>query len=123
MKRVISSDYVFGMANLNPKKSGLNVIIWADHAGVARNKSDHIPRVKIGTSEASVSVSIEAEPQILAPKDWRSIFKQSEIRDILEGISYVKRNYDIFLRHYNDTTFEFDDEDLYQALRDRGEYR
>ena len=36
--------------------------------------------------------------------------------------NYVVRNLNIFLKHYNSTSFEFND-DLKDALRKRGEYR
>lgn len=41
---------------------------------------------------------------------------------INEAKDYVGRNYDLFLKHYYDVDDVFDDEDLFQALRDRGEY-
>lgn len=45
------------------------------------------------------------------------------MEDIEEGIDYVSRNYDLFLKHFMDTDFSFDDEALFDALRERGEYR
>ena len=124
MFRCIKSNAnIFGMANLNPAKSGLSVIIWSDHAGVLRNKKDRAPRLKIGTNDESVPVSISDSPTVLVPKSWDKRFKKSTVAGIKEGIEYVARNYDIFLKHYNDTNFEFDDEDLYDALRERGEYK
>lgn len=121
MKRVIlSAESVFGMANLTPKRSGLSAHIWSDHSGVIRNKPDCLPRVKIGKDSAEVSVTIEEHPQILA----RSMnIKKSEMISIEEAIEYVGRNFDIFLDHYNDTDDSFDDEDLFAALRSRGEYK
>lgn len=111
---------VLGMANLNPKKSGLPVIIWADHSGVSRSVSHNAPRVKIGDNNYWASVSISSEPEIfLMSKN----IKKSEMHNIEIGMKYVARNYDLFLRHFNDTDFSFDDEDLYQSLRDRGEYK
>lgn len=119
---MIVSDSIFGMANLNPNKSGLGVIIWADHGGVSRNKSDHVPRVKIGNNDFQISVSIESEPQVMAPDNWKSKCKHDMIEKLLRGIDYVGRNYEIFLKHYNDTDFSFDDEALYEALRAKHEY-
>lgn len=43
--------------------------------------------------------------------------------NILLGIEYVKRNADLFRKHYYDLDESFDDEDLYNALRERGEYK
>lgn len=133
MKKYIHSDYnylddideVFGMSDLVPKKSGLSVIIWSDHGVIRRNKPDTIPRVKLMKAlEESISVSIEQNPKVLAPKgDWTKKFKKDVVSDMKEGIAYISRNYDLFLQHYNDTTDNFDTEDLISALRQRGEYK
>lgn len=37
MKWIISSQLVFGMANLYPKHTGLPVVIWIDNLGSDRN--------------------------------------------------------------------------------------
>lgn len=119
---VFCSDCVFGMANLNPNKTGLPVIIWSDHSGIFRNKKDNDSRIKIGINNSgpSVSVTIEQNPRILAKS---KNIKKSDMKKLQEGIDYVGRNYDLFLKHYQDTSFDFDDEDLFNALRERGEYK
>lgn len=38
-------------------------------------------------------------------------------------MKYIGRNYDIFLKDYNDVNNEFDDEGMFNALRERGEYK
>lgn len=108
------------MANLNPKKTGLSVIIWSDHGGVNNNRHHNSPRVKIGTTECSVSVTISPNPKILSKS--RNIKKSLQDK-IFEGMEYVGRNWDLFLKHFNDLDFSFDDEDLFQALRNRGDYK
>lgn len=123
MKRLISnSDSIFGMANLTSNKSGLPVAIWSDHSGILRKVSHHnTPRVKIGFPGGhSISVTISKNPHIVAksPK-----ITAKELQDCNLGVEYVARNYDIFLKHYMDTTDSFDDEDLFNALRARGEYK
>lgn len=120
--KVFCSDSVFGMANLNPNKTGLPVIIWSDHSGISRNKKDIDSRIKIGVNNSgpSVSVTIEQNPRILAKS---KNIKKSDMKKLQEGIDYVGRNYDLFLKHYQDTSFDFDDEDLFNALRERGEYK
>ena len=122
MKRYITSDdYVFGMSNLNPRRTDLPVIIWADHNGVDRAVSHReSPRVKISKDAVSISVSIEANPRILAQSEHIS---KADMNDLQQGIAYVARNYDLFLKHYLDTDFSFDDDDLKDALRERGDYR
>ena len=49
--------------------------------------------------------------------------KKSDENAIQDGIRYVGRNYDLFLKHFMDIDFSFDDEDLFNALRNRGEYK
>jgi len=119
-------EELFEMANIVPKKSGLKADIWSDHKGVLRNKKDNDRRVKISyTTDYSVSVSIEENPVILSVSS--SLKKKNsgspEWEEINKAIKYVGRNYDIFLKHYNGTDDSFDDEDLYNALRERGEYK
>lgn len=123
MKRYVShKEDVFGMSNLNPQKSGLgSIIVWSDHGGISRNVSHRgTPRAKLSIDNMNISISIEATPKILAKS--KNVSEQ-DLHKFDKGIEYVGRNYDIFLRHYMDTTFEFDDEDFFQALRDRGEYK
>lgn len=122
MKRLLIQQDVFGMANLNPQKAGLgSIVIWADHGGVSRPVSHrNTPRVKMDKGDMSISVSISDNPKILAQS--RRVNKRN-VSEFQPGIDYVRRNYEIFLKHYMDTDFSFDDEDLFQALRDKGEYR
>lgn len=125
MKRYIkNSQDIFAMANLNPAKSGLKAQIWSDGQGSTRNKPDVFPRVKVVTGDCKVSVSIEPQPRVLAPKgNWRKKFKNDEVIAIEDAIEYVGRNYETFLKHYNDTDGSFDDECLFAELREHGQYR
>lgn len=119
-------EYLIEMANLVPKQTGLSVNIWSDHGGVQRHMP-HGKRVKIGTSDNkySVSVTIEKEPEIkFISKALRKKKKgSSEWRAIEAGINYVGRNYDLFLRHFEDTTDEFLDKHLERELIKRGELK
>lgn len=118
---MLHDNDVFGMANVVPKRSGLSVDIWSDHNGYMRNVSHRgTPRAKITSGDIVVSISIEEYPRILAKS--RNM-KRSEETAIRSAMNYVGRNYDIFLNHYMDSDFSFDDEDLFNALRERGEYR
>lgn len=121
MKRWIhSSTDIWGMSNLNPKRTKLPVIIWADHSGVGRKVSHrNSPRVKITKGNYEISVSIEADPKIKAKS---SDIPSNVMKDLEKGIEYVARNWDIFLKHYLDTDFSFDDDDLKEELRARGDY-
>jgi hypothetical protein len=122
-KYIKESESIFGMANLNPQKAGLgNIVIWADHGGIKRRVSHSgTPRVKMDKDEMSISVTIEAKPKVLEKN--RKVTSQKKLSEFNRGIEYVARNWDIFLKHYMDTDFSFDDEDLFNALRDRNEYR
>ncbi len=70
--------------------------------------------------DITISVSISESPEIIAKSENVTNHRISKFD---KGIEYITQNYDLFLRHYNDTAFEFDDEDLFQALRDRGQYK
>lgn len=113
---------VFGMANLVSKKLNLPVTIWSEHKGILRNKPDAIPRAKVETVDgtAAYSVSLEPDPTILARN--KNITKSQE-KALELGRLYVGRNYTTFLKHYNDTDDSFDDEDFFEELRHKGEYR
>lgn len=115
-------EYISAMANVNKRRNGLKVNIWSDGQGCTRHKPDVTPRVKIVDGNDSVSVSISSNPEVLAPKAWRSTFKKETVNHIEEGIKYVARNYDLFLKHYMDTDLSFDDSDLFDSLRERGDY-
>ena len=70
--------------------------------------------------DITISVSISESPEIIAKSENVTNHRISKFD---KGIEYAAQNYDLFLRHYNDTTFEFDDETLFQALRDRDQYK
>lgn len=127
MKRYVKlSEDVLGMANLTPKRTGISAQIWSDHRGIARNKKDRKPRIKIGNNEGySASISIEPSPEILAmsAKLRRSKQGSSEWDMINEGIKYVADNFDLFLKHFNDLDDSYDDDDLKEDLRKRGYYK
>lgn len=115
------NNSLFEMANLSSKRTGLSVSIWSDGDGIHRQVKHNIPRVKIGKRGLfSISVSIEEHPRILAKS--RNI-SQSDLQSASEAINYIGRNYDLFLKHYNSTDEEYDDDDLKEDLRKRGEYK
>lgn len=120
IRLITENEILMEMANLSYNRTNLQADIWSDHRGSIRNKRDKQPRVKISTSDAEVSVSIERKPKILA--QTKNI-KQSDMKKIKEAMNYVGRNYDLFLKHYNDRTNEFDDYDLFMALAERGDYK
>ena len=116
----LNEDYICEMANLSPKRTGLSVTIWSDNDGKSRNLQHNDPRVKVGKENYWVSITIEPDPTIKAQSPN---IKKSEMKQIMRGIEYVSRNYDLFLKHFNSTNEEFDDQDLMDELRKRGEYK
>ena len=124
MKRYIKSkeEHIFGMANITPRRSGVPADLWSDHGGISRQVShNHTPRVKVAYQDNEISISIEAQPKILAPKGKK--IPGSAMKYLQTGIDYVGRNYDLFLKHYMDTDDSFDDQDLFEALRERKEFK
>ena len=114
-------DMIWGMSDLDPKRTNVPVIIWIDHNGVDARKVAHrkSPRVKIVKDKHSISISIEEHPRILAKS--RNIPK-NVMNDLQKGVDYIARNWDVFLKHYLDTDFTFGDDELKDELRRRGEY-
>ena len=121
MIRIINeSEILIEMATLAGRRTGLKADIWSDQNGVKRNKKDKKNRIKITYNNAEVSISIEENPEILAQTKG---IKRSEWKAIKDAMKYVGRNYDLFLNHYNSTPAEYDDDDLKNDLRERGEYK
>ena len=121
MKYVLKhTDNIFGMTNLVPRKTGMAVDIWLDNKGILRKVRHNVPRVKIGTNEEYVSVSISRGPEILS---MSGNIKHSTMAKIKQALKYVSKNSDLFLKHYNDTDDTFYDEDLFGELRKRGQIR
>lgn len=108
------------MANLSPKRTGLKVVIWSEQNGDKRNKPDSEPRFKIMGKDYEISYSLEKKPKELAKSGK---IKQSDRKDIDEAIDYVVRNLDLFIKHFTTSAFEFDDDDLKEELRKRGDYK
>lgn len=122
MKTTISrKEDVFGMSNLVPRRTGLSADIWSEHKGCKRNVGHRFtPRIKITKGDYEVSVSIDRHPEILAESGNA---KHSDRASIKEAMKYIGRNYDLFLKHFMDVNDEYDDEDLFNDLRSRGEYK
>lgn len=120
MKFRYTAESLCEMANLTPKRTGLNVQIWAEHSGVKRIKKDNVPRIKLGKDNVSMSISISENPVILAKS---ANIKKSDEKDFLEGQKYIAKNHDIFLKHYLDNDDSFDDDDLKQELIKRNCYK
>ena len=121
MKRVIRElEDVFGMANLVPRRTGLSCYIWSDGTGEARNVPHSVPRVKLKKDNYKVSVSIEPVPRILAGP---SNIPHNVMTSFKEAMEYVGRNYDLFLKHYNNGDDLYDDDCLTNDLRSRGDFK
>lgn len=112
---------LFEMADLIPKDTGLEVNVWSDGQGVLGNYKHKTSRVKIGKrGQFMISVSIESKPKILVKS--KGITKP-QLKSCESAIEYVGKNYDLFLKHFNDTDDSFSDDDLKDALRERGYYK
>lgn len=115
--------YVFGMANLVPRRTGLSADIWVEHKGIERRVEHNTPRVKISYSGESISISIDSNPNILSGNSTYNNSHGHSRKAFDEAIAYVADNYDLFLTHFNDVGDNFDDRDLEDALANRGFYR
>ncbi len=111
-------------AMLSPRRTGLKVNIWSKW-----NVSESLkePNIIIGRAEYwnryIIVVTISSTPKIIAQT---SNITDEQKQELKEGIKYVARNYDLFLKHYNNdgnNGKDFDDEDLIKALKEKGEYK
>lgn len=112
-------------ATLSNKRTGLKVDIWSKWNVAEITKE--APNIIIGRAEYwnryIIVVTISSNPKIIAKTPN---ITEEQKQELEEGIKYVARNYDLFLKHYNnDGSNEtgFDDEDLINALKEKGEYK
>ena len=135
MKRYIKSDNTLGitvyddgyaediycMTRLYPKRTNLPVIIWVDECGILRNVSHKFtPRAKIIIDDQEISVTIEKQPKIIRGHEN---IKKSDLKKVEKGLEYIGRNYDLFLKIYNDIDGSYDIDNFLSDLRKRGEYK
>ena len=112
-------------AMLSIRRTGLKVNIWSkwDFTKISKEK----PNIIIGRAEYwkryIIIVTISPNPKVIAKTPN---ITEEQKQELEEGIKYVARNYDLFLKHYtNNGNNEagFDDEDLINALKEKGEYK
>ena len=111
-------------ATISCRRTGLKVDIWSKWGGAYQSKENEEPNIIIGRGEYwnryIVVVTISPTPKIIAKT---SNITEEQMKELKEGIRYVARNYDLLLKHYKDKEGKFDDENLFNALIERGEYR
>lgn len=121
IRLITESEILIEMTNLPSRRTGLpTVTIWSEQCGINRIKKDKGKRVKITGPDYEVSVSIEEEPKVLAKS---KNIKDNDMAKVKEAMKYIGRNYDLFLKHYESTEEVYDDDDLKNDLRQRGEYK
>lgn len=108
-------------ATISAKRTGLYVDIWSKW-----NVSDITkePHIIIGKAEYwnryIIVVTLSPTPQVIAQTQN---ITDEQMQDLKAGMEYVARNYDLFLKHYNNADAGFDDDDLIDALKEKGEYK
>lgn len=107
---------------LSNKRTGLQVDIWSKWNVSEITKE--APNIIIGRAEYwnryIIVVTISPNPKIIAKTPN---ITEEQRQELEKGIKYVARNYDLFLKHYNNDGNYFDDEDLINALKEKGEYK
>ncbi len=107
---------------LSNKRTGLQVDIWSKWNVSEITKE--APNIIIGRAEYwnryIIVVTISSNPKIIAKTPN---ITEEQRQELEEGIKYVARNYDLFLKHYNNDGNYFDDEDLINTLKEKGEYK
>lgn len=99
------------------KYTSLKVDIWSKWCG------DDEPIILIGNIDKNnnylIIATISPTPYIL---NQTPNITNEQMKDIQDGIDYVAKNYDLFLKHYTDPTGQFSDDELIDALAKRGDY-
>ena len=67
-----------------------------------------------------IKATISPTPQIL---DKTPNITEEQMIDIKEGLNYIARNYDLFLKHYTDPSGQFSDDELLDEFSKRGDYK
>ena len=108
------------MANLPASKTHIKFTIWSDGAGKYRERKDYGPRIKVGLrDEFLISLSLDEDLRVL----YRSKnYKPSYDKYLNEARDYIRRNLDLFQKHYNSHSDEYDDSDLRDDLAERGDF-
>ena len=115
------SESLFKMANLSPKRTGLHFNIWSDGEGAFRQKKDKTPKIKLGLRDKFiVYLSLDDNLKILSKT---RTLNNNEEKELEETRQYILRNLDLFIKHYNSRTEEYDDDDLTEDLRKRNDYK
>lgn len=86
---------VADMANLREEDTGIDAEIW-----VSAKFPGHKPRVKVKKDSHSVSISIEDQPKVLAPKNPK--LDPGTIKAVMK---WVAINKDLLLEYWNDPNF------------------
>lgn len=122
-----NQKYLYKMADLSKKRTGLKVNIWVDHGGNNfRNVKHDTNRIKLGIrGEFEVEVSLSANPKIESyyPKDLFKSKNGTKVKAINQGIEYIGRNYELFQKCLDDKDEEYDEDDLKNDLRLKGDYK
>lgn len=99
------------MSNLSKKRTGLDMIVWISSCHRPLNKYE-IPRLKFQDNVSDkidktdlIPISISDNPTIL--------IKSKQIKTSTESIqklaSWIKKNKNVLLRHWNDPTYTSDE--------------
>jgi len=96
-KMIVDDNLFDRTVRITGKYTGLKVDIWSRWCG------DKEPTIIIGNIDKNnnyiVIATISPTPQIL---DKTSNITEEQMENILEGLNYIARNYDLFLKHYTD---------------------
>lgn len=100
------------------KYTGLKVDIFSKWCG------DDEPSILIGNIDKNynyfIIATISPASHIL---DQTPNITEEQMKCLQEGLKYVARNYDLFLKHYTDLTGKFGDDELLEELAKRGDYK
>ena len=118
---------LYEMAGLSARRTGLKINIWVDHGGNNFREVGHdTNRLKLGIrGEYEVEISLSQNYEIMSyyPKDLFKDKGSNKTKAIKEAIEYIKRNSDLFQKCLDDKDGSYDEYDLVEDLRKRGEFK
>lgn len=110
-------DWGFYSSTISPRRTELKVNIFPEKNEFGSNIKDFLPKIrvqnKIDDYQDTFSITLEENPRVVIGEN-----KLSE-EDYKMVCDFVRKNLDLLLKHF-DSDNEFDEEELWNALKENG---
>lgn len=110
-------DWGFYSTEIGPKRTGLNVSVFPKKNIFGENIKECLPKIRIQNErnnyEDTFSITLEEEPKVVIGENKLS---KEDYQKVCE---FVRKNLEILKKHF-DPNNEFDDDELWEALKENG---